>query len=222
MHGKIFIGLVLILFGFSFLLQTLQIVETEVLLSYFFPSLLIIAGGLQISQKGGTKLPGTILFVIGTSLILRNLGIADSSFFSYLWPLLIIFAGIWIIISKPQSKPNTTSQDSVNISALFGGVTQKIVSTNFVSGSISAFFGGCEIDLREANIAEGNFASLNTIALFGGIELKVPSDWVVEVTATPIFGGIENKANSSLDKDVNQKILKIDGLVAFGGIDIYN
>jgi predicted membrane protein len=222
MRGKIFIGLILILLGSSFLLQTLQIVDGMIIFSYFFPSILVIAGGLQLLQKGVSKLSGVIMMAVGVSLILLNMGVIQEVFFSYLWPFLIILSGLWIIFSKSQSAPSAISQDNISISALFGGVTQKIVSSNFVSGSVSAFFGGCDIDLREAELAQSNFGYLNVIAMFGGIKLFVPKDWAIEITATPIFGGIENKTSTDLDPSVDQKILKLEGIVIFGGVEICN
>ncbi|PYT42475.1 MAG: hypothetical protein DMG47_15815 [Acidobacteria bacterium] len=90
--------------------------------------------------------------------------------------------------------------------------------------SITAIFGGIELDLTEASI-QGSEATLAITAIFGGVEVRVPPNWQVAFRGAPIFGGIEDKTRTSRSGDPansNIKMLVITGAVIFGGLEIKN
>src|ERR1041385_3527199 len=73
--------------------------------------------------------------------------------------------------------------------AVFGGVDRHIAAQDFHEAQCTAIFGGCKIDLRDAQI-QGSEAVLETYAIFGGVEIRVPDDWEVVNRNTTIFGGV--------------------------------
>jgi hypothetical protein len=112
----------------------------------------------------------------------------------------------------------TVSLDSlIDITAVFAGVKRGILSKNFQGGDITAFMGGAEIDLTQADI-QGTVV-LDVTAIFGGVKLIIPSDWEVQSHATAIFGGIEDKrfVYPALQSG---KVLVLDGVAVFGGVEI--
>src|SRR5438045_7106772 len=72
-------------------------------------------------------------------------------------------------------------------SVIFSGGKRTITDQNFTGAKYDAVFGGFEIDLRKANMAEDS-AVLELNAVFGGIELKVPESWSVVLKGTGVFG----------------------------------
>jgi predicted membrane protein len=112
--------------------------------------------------------------------------------------------------------------DILDAWALFGGAERLVTSEQFKGGKATALFGGIDIDLRQAGMADGEH-SLDLTVLFGGIDVWVPRDWDVWVTGSPIFGGIDDKRVTSRAAEITSKgRLHINAFVMFGGIDIKN
>lgn len=112
----------------------------------------------------------------------------------------------------------TDSSDLVNAQALFTGIERRILSKNFKGGKTSAIFGGTEIDLSQADLAEG--AMLNVEVAFGGVKLIVPSHWELQINVSNVFAGVEDKRTYSQVPADPTKVLKIYGSVIFGGLEI--
>ncbi|TDQ06463.1 LiaF transmembrane domain-containing protein [Pedobacter metabolipauper] len=108
--------------------------------------------------------------------------------------------------------------DSVNV---FGGSHQNIYSKNFKGGDVIAIFGGCDINLTQADF-QGTI-TLDVVAIFGGTKIIIPSNWEVKSEVTAIFGGMDDKRGvGPVKSDEARKILIIKGVALFGGVDIRN
>ena len=102
------------------------------------------------------------------------------------WPGLIVglialFAFVYLVDHASKGE-----------AAVFGGVDRHIAEPDFHSAQCTAVFGGCKIDLRDAQI-EGSEAVLETYAIFGGVEIRVPEDWEVVSRNVAIFGGVSDQ-----------------------------
>jgi hypothetical protein len=86
------------------------------------------------------------------------------------------------------------------------------------SGTVTAFMGGAEIDLRRATIVDDSQLTLR--ALMGGIDVLVPDSWRVEVTDSTFMGGIVNRTDPDGIGD-DAPILVIDATITMGGIEIH-
>ena len=107
--------------------------------------------------------------------------------------------------------------DSVNV---FGGSHQIVYSKNFKGGEITAVFGGCDVNLSQADF-EGQII-IDVTAVFGGAKIIVPPGWHVKSEVTAIFGGLDDKRGMQPVVDGQQKLLIIRGIALFGGVDIRN
>jgi hypothetical protein len=58
---------------------------------------------------------------------------------------------------------------------------------------MTAFMGGCQLDLRAATIPPGEESVIDVLALMGGLEVWVPGGWTVVSQVVPIMGGVEDK-----------------------------
>lgn len=218
MSGRVWLGLVFLLFGLGFLLHQAQIIDLSQLLSNWWPLILIIIGVIQLINRKHSSIVSGLLFLLIGLLFLINQWL-DFNLTDYIWPLIFIIIGLTFIFTRVKRENLSHRDADLNTFVLFSGTGIKSQSKNFQGGSVMAIFGGAEIDLREAVMAEG--ASINITTFMGGAEITVPENVQVEMTGTPIFGGWEDKTRVR-EKDEGNSILKINCLTMFGGVEIKN
>lgn len=222
MHGRTFVGTILVLLGAGFLLDNLEIIQFSASISIYWPVILIVIGANQLLTKGHSVISGTVLILAGLFFSLRNLGLLPVDIGSYFWPALLIITGLLVIFGRlryngvPMSK-----DDSLNHFVVFSGLESKCISKGFKGGRATALFGGIDLDFRDADLGKEG-AVLELTAVFGGINIKVPDHWKVVVTGTPIFGGWENKTKTPADLAESQPTLSVRCFPLFGGIEIAN
>lgn len=219
MSNKKLVGIILILLGIGFLLQQFTAFDFGDILYTYWPSILIIIGVVKLTQRQSSTLGSIILILIGVLFQANRLGLINYDFGDIFWPAILILAGLSFIFSR---KPNYSSnfldeESSINNFVIFSGIKTVNHSQSFKGGTATALFGGIDIDLRGANISDGE-VYLELTAMFGGIDLLVPQNWKVEVTGIPILGGWDNK--TILNTDPNAPVLKVKCFVAFGGIEV--
>jgi len=221
-------GAIILAIGTIFLLNNLGYVQARHLLD-FWPVLLILAGLFKLADPC-RRAWGVILVFFGVMLLLDQLGIRHFGW-GALWPLALIAVGgvaMWSAIQARKladglhvdaGDPRTT----LNESAIFGGIEKRLNGKEFRGGQLHAMFGGIEIDMRDADIAE-NEAVLHANAIFGGIELRVPDTWYVAARGQGVFGGFTDstKYNGPVDPEKPRKTLIVMGMAVFGGVEIRN
>ena len=106
----------------------------------------------------------------------------------------------------------------VNAIAILSGVQRANSARNFRGGEMTAFMGGCAIDLRQAAI--NGEAVLDVFAMWGGIEISVPENWTVIDRVTPIMGGVEDSTRAPGIPQGHTLIVR--GVVVMGGIEVKN
>lgn len=216
-------GTIVLILGVLLLLRTTGIYDTIQLLEYI-PSLFILLGLYALWKSKFSSLSGPIiLIVVFTTLQLLTLDLISWKAITNWWPLLIIIMGIGILTErKGRLSVFRKSTETVDLFAVFGGVSSASNSKDFRGGGITAIFGGVNLDLRDSSI-EKPPAKINVVALFGGVDLKVPEKWQIETEAMPILGGIEDeRPRSSIRSESNSEKpdLTITGVIAFGGLSI--
>ena len=81
-----------------------------------------------------------------------------------------------------------------------------------------AFWGGGEIDLREASFA-GPEVRIQASAVMGGIHIIVPEDAEVHVNGVGIMGGFDQKASGAATVNGGPRII-ITGIAFWGGVSV--
>ena len=120
---------------------------------------------------------------------------------------------------QPRSDFSTSSNSLLSATAILGGVNRRNNSPDFRGGDVTAIMGGCQIDLRTANITPPHEPVLEVFAMWGGIQIKVPPDWTVVCRVDPILGGFEDKTTAPKDES---KRFVIRGTAVMGGIEVKN
>jgi predicted membrane protein len=228
-RGGLVPGLVLILVGSVILLEHLGYIRAEEFWK-FWPLLLVTVGVAKLFSPQ-SRVGGAILILFGGFLQLNKLGYTRLTL-GDIWPVILIAVGASLIFGRfqfhkwtPFKLPAASGGSEVlNEFALFGGVERRINVNNFRGGSISAIFGGVEVDFRSADI-EGEQAIVQVEAMFGGIEVTVPDRWIVIFQGQSIFGGYTDETRPPVPDvtgTLTRKKLILQGKAVFGGIVVKN
>ena len=218
--GPLLPGFVLLIIGLVFLLDNLDLVESWTVFR-FWPAILLVAGlkNLLDARDRGSAVSGTLLAAVGALLLLDALYLIDVNLWDF-WPVILVALGVRVLMNAlpGAGDAGVVSDSEESASAFLGSVERRNHSTDFRGGSASAFMGGVNFDLREADIA-GERAVIQVFAMMGGLEIRVPEEWTVEVAVTSIMGGVEDKTRGAA---VTPKRLVLKGTVIMGGIEIRN
>jgi predicted membrane protein len=234
--GHIWTGIFILMVGALALANSMGVPLPAWLLSW---QMLLIAIGLFIGFRKGFRDGGWFVPVIVGSIFLVNEYMLQGDLRRHIWPMVLIIIGAFFVF-KPRSKACRTSRkkksglqaetgnpmDEVNYSQddiidstnIFSGGKRVILSKNFKGGDIVSIFGGCEIDLTQADMTTP--AELEVTAIFGGATLIVPSNWAIKSEAVTIFGGIGDKRRITPSPDSPTRTLILRGTMIFGGMEI--
>ncbi len=218
---QLILGLCAAGFGIFLTLDNLNIMDLGDVWR-FWPLILIGLGLVQMLWAGSMAGlgGGAILAAAGSLLLLRNLHYLRFSLGDF-WPLILVAIGgslAWQALDRGRG-PSPSTGDVVNGFAVMSGVVRSCNSQSFRGGDLTAIMGGCEIDLRQASISDGE-AVIHGLAFWGGIEIKVPEDWSVRSSVLPLMGGFEDKTRPP--KEGGTKTLRIKGLAIMGGMEVHN
>ena len=219
--GRLLLGLAIVALGVLFLLDSSEVLNADRAVDRWWPMLIVAAGVFTLLERPASVVRGVLLTGAGAILLLFTTDLLEESAWSYVWPALLIVAGMVIIARRSgRTIPSGTSQeDVVRSTTVFGG--PKIVSTSqrFRGAWLTAVFGGITLDLCDALPATGG-ASVNATVAFGGVDILVPKGWRISIRSTPIFGGIEDKTDHSGAPAPDAPALHVDAVTLFGGVDV--
>jgi predicted membrane protein len=212
------VGLLIVLVGVALLLNTTGLYETGSLLQYV-PSLFVVAGLYALVTSGFRNVFGPLVVVtLAGAWQLVTLGYVESSDVVSLWPVLLILFGLSVALGRIRPKARTLDNEDVSLFALFAGQNRRVTTGNFRNAEMTVLFGGTELDLRDAAVADPP-ARINATVLFGGADVIVPRDWNVDVDVFPLFGGAEDE-RPRREGEHEQVDLVVTGFAAFGGVSI--
>ncbi|HEX6947533.1 MAG TPA: hypothetical protein VF246_09305 [Acidimicrobiia bacterium] len=211
--GRVFFGGVVLSIGIILLLGNAELIDTGYAFSIWWTFVIMFAGVLSFLANPRHWVVAAILVVIGIVFLLARLDLIDA--IDLIFPAILIVIGIFVLVGRGLGGKEVAA-DEVNSFNVFSGSELTSVSPSFKGGSVTAVFGGADIDLRQAGLAPG--ARLDIFVAFGGVELKVPSSWHVVVKGLPIFGGFENKAASAPTEGAPR--LEVSATALFGGVEI--
>ena len=161
------VGAALIALGVLFLLPVVTGIELSI--SKWWPLIILVGGVFALTR--GAPWQGLTAIGVAVLLLLANLDIVDTNIWQF-WPVLLLVAGAAILFghagrSRPQEGSGFTSatSDDLNVASFFSGSEQRIDSQAFRGGRVTAMFGGADIDLRGAAIADGA-ATIDVSAVF--------------------------------------------------------
>ena len=221
---QVVFGLIVILVGIVFTLDSLGIAYAEDYLRYWPVALIAIGlAKLWSAFRGfGNPIPGVLFTLAGSWILLHNFGIVRREIWNF-WPLILVFAGsmiLWQGLRGRKERAATTADANATTTAVavWSGIQRQSTSSAFRGAELTAFMGGVELDLRRAAI--NGDAVVDVFAMWGGIEIKVPETWTIIDKVTPFMGGVEDKTRQPAT--LSEHRLTIRGMVIMGGVEIKN
>jgi predicted membrane protein len=216
---KLLFGLALIVLGVLYTLaEFFSGFDPEDFLR-FWPLVLVTVGlgKLLWPASDGSRVSGTILVLLGLVLQLNLLEYVNVS----LWPMILVLIGVRVAWQgmMGRSQGDVADTSTVNAVAVLAGASRSSNARDFRGGDFVAFMGGCEVDLRQAQI-EGEPAVIDVFVLWGGVELKVPKDWTVVVKGLPLLAAFEDKTEPPAEN--TGQVLIVKGFAIMGGVEVNN
>jgi predicted membrane protein len=227
-------GIIVIIAGLLLLAFNFDILSGDIRHIVFSWQMLLIAIGLVSLYTSESRTPGLILVLIGGFFIVPEIFDFHISFVKIFWPVLLIGIGLLILFRKgsfhdrwhhrktvaENMNVNMTMEEGyLNETNIFSGSKHRIVHQVFKGGKVSNIFGGTEIDLTQATLAEGR-NELVVDCIFGGITIIVPSDWKVILNISSVLGGFSDKRTYIKESTGSDRMLVIRGSAIFGGGEI--
>lgn len=219
------VGLVFLTIGITLILDNFGLIPHRAsYLIFRWENILILVGGILLITRQNNMV-GAILVGLGAFFSFDHWFDVNVNIFD-LWPVVFVIAGLYIIRRNRGSQnydptSNTFDRDVIEDVAVFGGGDRVFTSQNFKGGTLTAIFGGSNIDLTTCDLAEGQNV-IDVFYMFGGSKIRVPQDWDVHLNVTGIFGAMTDK-RTLIDPNKNpEKTLYVKGLALFGGADLTN
>jgi hypothetical protein len=234
---QVLIGILLMVAGLVLVVDRLGLLAT-VGIWRFWPVLVIAMGASMFVSEPDShrrfwqsrrRFWGTFWTLLGIWLLLRSLGIITIGLGEFLGPLLLIYIGVKLITRTTIFRMPFGSQGPHDAAHLFAMMseTKRITNDNpFTSAQISAFMGGCQLDLRTAIIPPGGEAIIDIFSMMGGTELWVPTNWTVVSQIAPIMGSVDDKRLPAMPSpggttEAPRRLL-LRGTVIMSGLTIKN
>jgi hypothetical protein len=212
--GRLYFGVLIVAVGAVLLLGNSGNLDAGEVFGTWWPVAVILAGVISFAANPRHWPVALIIVAVGLSFLLSSLDVVDIG--NLILPAAVILVGLMVLFGRGLGS-SVEAGDRVSSFNVFSGSELSSHSKVFRGGSVSAIFGGAEIDLRDARPAPG--ANLDIFTAFGGVEIKVPGDWQVLVRGLPLFGGIENvTARQQLPDD--HPVMTVNATVLFGGLEI--
>jgi uncharacterized membrane protein HdeD (DUF308 family) len=220
-------GVAIILVGVFILLRKLNIFHFD--WHHFWPIVLIAIGLFVGFQKRFRNNAWWILILIGTVHLIPRFTIpgTDTSSSALVFPAALIIGGLFMVFRsrrehdwKGDMQIVTSAENTLDIDITFGGRKEIITSKEFKGGRIQVMFGGCELNMIQADSSTQPIV-LDVKVSFGGLEMVVPAHWEIQNEIAPTFGSIEDQRMVRQPNAGEEKrVLILKGSCTCGGIEI--
>jgi hypothetical protein len=220
---RLVFGLGILVVGLLWTLDNLNVMESESILRWW-PIILVVVGALRLTERRTSKFGSFAFIGIGILMLLDEANIISFNF-GDLIPLGVAILGGKLVLDALDRRSSRsdlpTSDPSAHVSAFafMAGVKRQSSAIAFRGGDANAIMGGVELDLRNAKIADGEEAVIDTFAWWGGIEIRVPQNWRVVGKVMPLMGGFEDKTSPS---EGGGPLLVVRGVAVMGAVEVKN
>ena len=218
---RAFFGVTIAALGGVLLLRNLEIIKFDswnVFWGTVWAVGLILAGLMTIfsSRKASLRVWGLLLMTIGVSIGLGAYGVINISVWKIFWPVMLITIGLTVSVGsggRKRSKKSADDSGNEKIAIFYGEESR--VKGDYTGGSVTAIFGGVELDLRQAKIKDG--AVIDVFTFCGGVNINMPDDVIVKNEVHGILGGSEDK---TVSKSSAKKTIYLRGECVLGGLEV--
>ena len=220
---RAFLGVTIVSLGGILLLRNLGVITFDnwpLFWGTFWAGIFLIAGlSILFSSRRPTGwVWGLLLVAVAAAIGLNAYNIINISVWKLFWPVILILVGLAVVLGigsgrRRSKKRAADGGDSEKVAIFYGEESR--VKGDYTGGSLTAIFGGVELDLRQAKIKDG--AVIDVFALCGGISVSLPDDVIIQNEVRGILGGSEDK---TAPKSSAKKTIYLRGECILGGLEI--
>ena len=98
--GRLVVGIAMVAVGVLYLAAAVGDIDAGAIVANWWPVVLVALGAAQYGVDHSAKLGSAALIVIGIFLLGFTTGLVEGSIWAYLWPTLIILAGIGVMLPR--------------------------------------------------------------------------------------------------------------------------
>jgi predicted membrane protein len=188
-------GLFVMALGVVLGLDSLGIADAGYIIRFWPVGLVML--GVMIASRGEShaRFWGFFWVIVGSWLLLRSLGIVRVGFWQLFWPMVLVWIGGSLILKQLQQSGHVRIENKSGdrLFAIMSESRKRFDGKPFEGAYMTAFMGGCVLDLRRAVVQPGETKAVDVFGIMVGHEIKVPSDWNVTLDVTPIMGDVKDK-----------------------------
>jgi predicted membrane protein len=173
-------------------------------------------------KMGAAIFWGSILIVIGISLLIKVVFNIDFPIFKILVAFLFFFIGIRILLGSFGVFNFQTGPNDVIFS-------EKLYSAPYEHSEYNVIFSKGVFDFRNVDLSSGT-QNIKISTVFGGSQIKISDDMPVKINADAVFAGAElpdgntavfgNSSYTSKSFNPDSAYLNIKVDVVFGGVQV--
>ena len=130
------------------------------------------------------------------------------------WFAFVVGAAVYAKAKGRDSVTPEPDADEIDLVTTFGPMEYHSTAASFRGGTVTTWFGGGTLDLRNATLDPAG-ATIKTSTLFGGGNLIVPDDWRVETSVVGV-GGVGDGRPAG-NPPAGAPTLRLEGVNLFGG-----
>lgn len=231
---RILWGTVLILLGALWILDLCDVMAFELFFEGWWTLFIIVPCAIALVTERD-KLGSLFGLLLGVGLLLAARDIITYSLFWKLFlPVCVILVGLRLIfgglLSSKKRKASAEAAEKIReklgktdgsipeYCATFSALDLNFDGQEFYGVTVSAVFGGVELDLRNAILTDDPVITISTV--FGGGEILLPENVSVVVSTSSVFGSIDVADRLTRKQDESCRTVYITANTVFGGVDI--
>ncbi len=228
--GNLGIGLILVVIGVLFLMDTLDVVDSDIPGDYWPVILIAIGVWGWLSRGFRPHFCSVLLMTLGGMFLAQNL--VDDISFGDLWPVLVIVIGVSFVLAPGRRwgrkrrhrqwgrnwQRSGQKTGSVHDTDELFSDSERQIEGEYTGSTASVRLAGGILDLTRATLPpEG--ATLDLDVTLGGYKIRIPADWQLDIRADVTFGELEDKRPTPSETRTGPT-LTIEGRVFMGGVEI--
>jgi predicted membrane protein len=221
------LGIILLIIGGIWFAEECGVTFPEWL--FGFHNVFLLIGIYQLVKNGLNQIGAYVWIIIGLTFMLEHF--LSWEFKHYFLPLCLISFGLILLFNPIRLWRNRiklketdtdnyeySSENSISIQVLMGGVEKTVASNEFQGGTINCIMGGVEVFFINSTFLDNPTIEISNT--MGGVELYLPANWEIKNNMKVFLGGVkDNRHKSKVEKGAKQ-FIQLNGTVIMGGVEI--
>lgn len=181
-------------------LDSMGIADAGYLLRFWPVGLILLGTTIANRAEAHSRFWGFVWIIVGSWLLLRSLDVVRVGFWQLFWPAVFIFFGANLILKQLRQSGHLVPSPvtSNRLFAIMSESKRRFDGKPFDGAYMTAFMGGCVLDLRRATVPPGETRVVEVFGIMVGHDIKVPQEWSVTLDVTPIMGDVKDKRAPSV------------------------